>query len=171
MYDWEVEDPVFNTWVRLRQTWEAFQRALELELEVHQTTLPQIDILLILSASKTPLSPTEIANYVFREKHSTSGLLTRMEKAGYVRKSRSSKDQRTVKVRIQPKGEDLLKRAVGSTFGYARQIMVSSLATGEITQLDGLLKKLRDGAAEELGLGVEPLPQKVDKGQMLRRPK
>lgn len=169
MYDWDLGDPVFNAWVRLRQAWEAVAQSLEIELDMYHTTLPQIDILIILSASKAPLTPSEIASYIFRELHSVSGLLTRMEKAGYVRKVRTRKDQRVVKVRMQPKGEELVKKAVGSGFPHARRIMRSSLSEEEVKQLDQLLKKLRNGALQELGLKTRPLPATIDAATMLAR--
>lgn len=169
MYDWDLGDPVFNAWVRLRQAWEAVAQSLEMELDMHQTTLPQIDILIILNASKAPLTPSDIASYTFRELHSVSGLLTRMEKAGYVRKLRSRKDQRVVKIQMQPKGEQLLKKTVGSGFPHARRIMMPSLSEEEIKELDQLLKKLRNGALQELGLKTEPLPDTIQAPTMLGR--
>jgi len=162
MYDWDLGDAVFNAWVRLRQVWEAVKKYSELELEPYQATFPQIDILMILSVSTRPLTPTEIASYVFRELHSVSEFLTRMEKSGYVKKVRSRKDRRVVRVHIQPKGEELLRQTVGSGFPSAYRIMRSYLSEEEIKQLDLLLKKLRDGALQEMGLKAEPLPDILD---------
>lgn len=168
MYDWDLGDPVFNAWVRLRQAWEVMAQSMEMELDSYRTTLPQFDILAILSASKTPLTPSEIASYIFRELQSASGLLTRMEKAGYVKKVRGKKDRRAVKVRIQPKGEELQKRIMESGFPYTHRMVRTSLSEEEIMQLDQLLKKLRDGILEALGLKIEPLPDVIDARGMLR---
>jgi DNA-binding MarR family transcriptional regulator len=162
MYDWELSDPVFNAWLRMRQAWEAMDKALEVELGKHQATLSQIDVLMILSSSRRPLSPGEIASFMFREKHSASALLTRMQRAGYVRKTRSKKDQRVVKIKMQPKGADLLKQAMPSAFGQAHKMLETSLSGEELKHLDGLMKKVRDGALRELGLKAEPLPATID---------
>jgi len=167
MYEWELPDSVFNAWVRLRQAWEVMERLLATELDIYHTTLYQIDILMILSVAKVPLTPSEIASFRFREKHTTSELITRMEKAGYVKKVRGKKDQRSIRIRMQLKGEELLKKAVGSGFAYARRIMKSALSEEEIKQLDQLLKKLRDGALRELALTTEPLPDTLDALAML----
>ena len=167
MYDWETSDSVFNAWVRLRQAWEVMERLLATELDIYHTTLYQIDILMILSVAKVPLTPSEIASFRFREKHTTSELITRMEKAGYVKKVRGKKDQRSIRIRMQLKGEELLKKAVGSGFAYARRIMKSALSEEEIKQLDRLLKKLRDGALRELAVKTEPLPDTLDALAML----
>ncbi len=167
MYEWELPDSIFNAWVRLRQAWEAMERLLATELDMYHTTLYQIDILMILSVAKVPLTPSEIASYRFREKHTTSELITRMEKAGYVKKVRGPKDQRSLKIQMQLRGEELLKQAVGSGFAYARRVMKSVLSDEEIKQLDQLLKKLRNGALQELGLTTEPLPDTLDAMRML----
>jgi hypothetical protein len=84
MYEWDLRDPYLKAWLRVRQAWEALERAMEMELELLPATLSQIDILLILRGSSVPLTPTQIASYIFRAQHSVSGLITRMERAGYV---------------------------------------------------------------------------------------
>jgi len=167
MYDWELADPVFNVWVRMRQAWEALDKAVEVELGKRQTTLSQMDVLVILSNSKRPLTPGEIASYMFREKHSASALLTRMQRAGLVKKTRSKKDQRVVKIKVQPKGEDLLRQAMPASFGQAHRLLKSCLSDQETAQLDGLLKKVRDRALQELGLKAEPLPAVVEVAGLL----
>ncbi len=158
MYDWELPDPVLVAWVRLRQAWEAIYKVMEVELDKRETTLAQIDVLTILSLSKAPLTPGQIASYMFREKHSASALLSRMQRAGYVKKVRSRKDQRVVKIRMQPKGEELLKQALRSGLGQTHKVLRSCLTEGETKQLDGLLKKVRDCSLKELGMRTEPFP-------------
>ena len=162
MHNWETGDPYMTTWVRLRQAAEAAMRAMEIELGKRQTTLAQTDVLLILSMSKVPLSPGEISSYVFREKHSVSALLSRMQRAGYVRKVRSKKDQRVVKIQIQPKGKELLERALPVILGYARDILVARFSDKEIKQFDKYLKGLRDLALRELGTEARPVPPTIE---------
>jgi DNA-binding MarR family transcriptional regulator len=91
-----------------------------------------MDVLLILSMSKNPLSPGEISSYVFREKHSVSALLSRMQRAGYVKKVRSRKDQRVVKIQIQPKGRELLDQAIPVVIGHSREMLASRFSEKEI---------------------------------------
>jgi DNA-binding MarR family transcriptional regulator len=163
VHNWETGDPYMTTWVRLRQAAEAAMRAMEIELGKRQTTLAQTDVLLILSMSKVPLSPGEISSYVFREKHSVSALLSRMQRAGYVRKVRSKKDQRVVKIQIQPKGKELLDRALPVILGYARDILVARFSDKEIKQFDKYLKGLRDVALRELGTEARPVPPTIER--------
>ncbi len=162
MYDWELADPVCNLWIRMRQAWEAMDKTLEVNLGKSDTTLSQIDVLVILSINKGSLTPGEIASFMFREKHSASALLTRMQRAGFVKKTRSKKDQRVVKIKMQPKGEELLRQAMPSGLGQSRRLLRNCLSDSEVQQLDQLLKKVRDCALDELGVKAEPLPAACD---------
>jgi len=161
MYNWEIADPYMTAWVRLRQATEAALKATEIELGKQQTTLAQMDVLLVLSMSGVPMSPGQIASYVFREKHSVSALLSRMQRAGYVKKARSKKDQRVVKIQIQPKGKELLGRAMPVITGYTRDLLAARFSEKEIKQLDRHLKDLRDAALQALGTKVKPFPPPI----------
>ena len=162
MHNWETKDPYLTAWVRLRQASDAALRATEIELGKRQTTLAQMDVLLILSMSKIPLSPGEISAYVFREKHSVSALLSRMQRAGYVKKVRSKKDQRVVKIQIQPKGKELLNQSVAVIVGYARDLLRTRFTEKEIKQFDRSMKALRDLALRELGTEAKRIPVTIE---------
>ncbi len=169
MYDWDMGDSALNTWVRLRQTWEAMISSVESELETYNITLPQLDILLMLAASETSLTPSEIASLTFRELHTVSGLLSRMERVGYVCKIRNTNDRRFVRVMIQPKGQQLLDTVMASRYTGGRRIVKNNLSDDEIGQLDCLLKKLRDGALADLSIKSKPLPRTLRAPAMVRR--
>jgi len=162
VHNWETKDPYLTAWVRLRQASDAALRATEIELGKRQTTLAQMDVLLILSMSKIPLSPGEISAYVFREKHSVSALLSRMQRAGYVKKVRSKKDQRVVKIQIQPKGKELLNQSVAVIVGYARDLLRTRFTEKEIKQFDRSMKALRDLALRELGTEAKRIPATIE---------
>jgi MarR family 2-MHQ and catechol resistance regulon transcriptional repressor len=159
VYDWDKTIPALDVWWRLRQVEHVMERALQWQFDVHGITPPQIDILMILSVSRTPLTPSDIAAYVFRERHSISELLTRMQKAGYVKKVRSKKDKRFVTIRMLPKAKELWRdfTRAGLVY-YSIRIVKSALSEEEIRQLDELLKKLRDNALQELGLTSQAYP-------------
>jgi DNA-binding MarR family transcriptional regulator len=162
VHNWETKDPYMTAWVRLRQASDAAVRVTEIELGKHQTTLAQMDVLLILSMSNVPLSPGEISSYVFREKHSVSALLSRMQRAGYVKKVRSKKDQRVVKIQIQPKGRDLLNQSMPVIVGYARDLLRARFTVKEIKQFDRSMKLLRDLGLRELGTEAKRVPQTIE---------
>jgi len=162
VHNWETRDPYVTAWIRLRQASDAVVRVTEIELNKTGTTLAQLDVLLILSMSRVPLSPGEIAAYVGREKHSTSALLSRMQRAGYVKKVRSKKDQRVVKIQIQPKGIELLNQSAPVIVGYARDLLRSNFSEADMKQLDWYMKTLRDLSLLELGTKAQPLPATIE---------
>jgi DNA-binding MarR family transcriptional regulator len=162
MYDWELSDDALKAWVRLRQASDALERALETGMAKHGVTLAQIDVLGLLSVSKVPVTPSAIASYTFRRVHSASAQLSRMSRAGLVKKTRSKEDQRVIRIKIRPKGEELLKETRQAGVGQARRLLKSCLSDKEIKQLDGLLRKVRDGALQQLDMKAVPLPETVN---------
>jgi len=169
VYDWDLADPALNAISHLRQACEVLGKYTSLELELFQTSVIQLDILMILNASKASMTPSEIASLVFRELHSVSGLLTRMEKAGYIKKSRSREDQRRISVTIQPKGRDLLQRIQESGFARGAGILKSALSDGELSEFDRLLRLVRDASLREIALSSTPLPSTVNARAMVHR--
>jgi len=85
-----------------------------------------------------------------------------MWRAGLVNKARSPRDQRVVRIRMQPKGEEKLKQAAPAAFGQAGELLNSCLSKSELEQLDKLLKKVRDGALSKLGMDAGPLPDMIE---------
>jgi len=162
MYDWEVKDDGLRTWVRLRQAYEALDRLLETNLGRRGATLAQVDVLMILSASKEALTPGEIAKYTFRQQHSASAQLSRMAEAGLVSKERQVYDERVVKINIEPAGQELLKASIPVGPGEASTLLKSCLSGDEMRELDKLLKKVRDCALQQSRMQAEPLPPTID---------
>jgi DNA-binding MarR family transcriptional regulator len=162
MYDWELSDDAIKAWVRLRQAYDAVERMVEVGLDKRNVTLAQVDVLGVLSISKVPLTPGAIASYTFRQPHSASAQLIRMSRAGLVKRTRSKNDWRLVRIRIQPKGEELLKETRQAGLAQARRLLKSALSDEEIKHLDRLLRKVRDRALRELGMKAEPLPETIN---------
>ena len=167
MYDWELSDDALKTWVRLRQAWEAVEKALGRELDRHDATIAQVDVLGVLDASKVSLTPGQLSSYTFREQHSISAQLSRMRKAGLIKKTRSAKDQRVVRINATPKGKDSLEETRQAGLGQARKLLKAALSGQELEQLDKLLKKVRDRALQQLGMEAEPLPNTFDAAKFL----
>jgi len=142
----------------MSQAFEASYKAVESELGRHDTTLAQFNMLLILDHCKSALTPGQLAVYTFREQHSVSAQLSRMRKAGLIKKTRSTKDQRVVTVKITPKGKDLLNRVKPAGLGLAQDMLKSCFSEEELGQLNEQLKKVRDCALARLGKEAQPLP-------------
>jgi DNA-binding MarR family transcriptional regulator len=92
-----------------------------------------------------------------------------MESAGYLKKVRGVGDQRVVKIRMMPRGEELAERLRQAGFVYGSRVMKLSLSAAEVEQLNSLLRKLRDGVLCEIALTTEPLPAILDRPRLDRR--
>jgi len=164
MYNYELTDNALKTWIRLRQASEATEKVLEKDLERHDATTTQVDHLSILDASKVTLTPGQLANYTFRRQHSVSAQLSRMWRAGLVKKTRQTQDQRVVKVGMTAKGKEHLEKTRQAGIGQAHELLASALSDQELAQLDKLVKKVRDKALEKLEQKAEKLPESFDVG-------
>lgn len=159
MHDWNlVNYPYLNTWTLMTEAFNASYRAVEAELERYDATLAQFNMLLVLDHCEVPLTPGQIASYVFREKHSVSAQLSRMRKSGLVTKTRSKKDQRVVRVKISAKGKELLEKIKPAGLGVAQSVLESCFAQKDLEQVNGIMKQVRDSALQKLGKQAEPAP-------------
>lgn len=169
MLQWDFDDLHVNTWVLLQQTWEAISEYLRLQLSELRVSRAQIDILMILCASDGSLTERQLARLRNRTPQSMSILLRRMEEAGYLKRGRSTRDQRMVKVRILPKGLEVANRARQAGFVFGSRMMKAALLENEVGQLGQILTKLRDATLQETATGVEPPPDCVDRPSLLRK--
>jgi len=159
LHDWNLTNyPYLNSWTLMSEAFEASYKAVESELGRHDTTLAQLNMLLILDHCKTSLTPGQLASYTFREQHSVSAQLSRMRKAGLVKKTRSTRDQRVVTVKVTPKGKELLEKTKPAGLGLAQDIVQSCFSKKELEQFDAYMKKVRDCALQRLGKEAKPLP-------------
>ena len=142
-------DRDYELWVLLCQACKAMIRARENKLRPVGITRMQAAVLFIVKAVKVPATPAEISRWLFREPHTVSGLLDRMEKQGLVRKVNDLERKNLIRVEITEKGEEAYRRS--------RELKVipktlSRLSPKERDNLRAYLKTLRDEALQELGL-------------------
>jgi len=99
-----------RAWVRLFQTFNALERARELELGKVGLTTAEAAVLFALKTAKEPTTPAKLARWLYREAHTMSGLLNRMEKDGLVKKSKDLEAKNQIRVSLTEKGEEALRR-------------------------------------------------------------
>ena len=137
----------FELWALLNQACEAMGKARDDELRQFGVTRMQAAILFTLKAVKVPATPAEIARWVFREPHTVSGMLDRMEKRGLVRITKDPARKHLLRIVITEKGEEAYQRS--------RELKpihrsLSCLSAKEHDDLRAYLKMVRDRAMEEL---------------------
>ena len=141
-------------WTLLSQAQHAAIRASETEMR--QLGVPQMhaEVLMIVKSEDGPVTPAEISRSLFREPHTISGLLTRMEKQGLVKRVRDLQRKNLVRIAITDKGERAYRK-IGNV--SAIHSIMSCLSSKEQESLKDALLKLRRKALEELRLR-QPLP-------------
>jgi DNA-binding MarR family transcriptional regulator len=156
MKDRKPRDLNFETWVLLAQTRRAMFRARSKGLLEYGISPRQAALMFMIINLGNKATPSELARHLFREPHSISELVERMEKAGLVRKVGDLEKKNLVRIELTEKGNDIYQRTVSEE--PVHKIM-ASLSEEEHRQLQGLLRKLWDNALEQLGLEKRELFQ------------
>ncbi len=136
----------YKLWVLLHQTRDAIFKARENELRPIGILPMQAAVLFIVKAIKGPATPAEIARWLFREHHTVSGLLNRMEGQGLVRKIKGYNRKNMIKVELTKKGEKAYIRSRELKSVYK---IMSCLSAGEKDNLKNNLAALRNNALRE----------------------
>jgi len=148
MEDLLPKDEDYELWVLLYQAKDAIEIAREKELRPYGISPMQAAVLFIVQAIGDKATPAEISRWMFRQHHSVSGLLNRMEKAGLVKKTKDLDRKNLVRVTLTEKGQqayrDSLKRE-------SLHNIMPSLSKEKRQQLKSYLKELRDTALKEVG--------------------
>jgi len=93
-----------GTLLSILLSFEVLARYLEVELKRYQASLIRFNIMSALFKNGGEMTPSEIAETVFREKNSVTAVINTMERQGVVRREPSADDRRSVKVVITDKG-------------------------------------------------------------------
>ncbi|HUT67044.1 MAG TPA: MarR family transcriptional regulator [Dehalococcoidales bacterium] len=93
-----------GTLLSVLMSFEVLARYLEVELRRFDATLIRFNIMSTLFKNGGEMTPSEIAESVFREKNSITAVINTMERQGVVRREPSTNDRRSVKVVITDKG-------------------------------------------------------------------
>lgn len=148
---WEDED--YKTWVILGRTRDALIRNRMKDLHAHGITIRQSTVLVLLEQLGEKATPAEISRWVFREAHTISDFLKRMERDGLIRRVKDLKRKNMIRVEITEKGHEAAHNAMKME---AIHKIMPVLTEAEHRQLRASLEKLWNRALEELR--IEPRP-------------
>jgi len=117
---------------------------------------PQTQVLFFVQAIDGPVTPAQLSRLLFRQSQSVSGLLTRMEKQGLVKRVKDLDRRNQVRIVMTEKGRQAYNQ---STQRKSIQRIMSSLSKEERRQLKSYLQTLKDKALKELAIVRQrPLP-------------
>lgn len=120
-------------------SFEVLARYLEIELRRHNVTLIKFNIMSTLFKNGGEMTPSEIAESVFREKNSITAAINTLEKEGVVRREPSPDDRRSVRVIITDKGWKEANRLNP----IAQEISREVLSYMDKEQIDNLVETMR----------------------------
>lgn len=143
-----VADEFFYLWVLIAQTRDALLKARERDYARVGITDERAGILFIIDSNGGHATPVEIAREFFRELHSVTALLKRMEDAGLISRHEAPGKSR-FEVRLTEEGRDVLKRA---RLSESDERILSVLTKRERQRLASLLEEVRGRGLEDLGI-------------------
>ncbi len=148
MQDALLMDQDYRLWALLDLARVATYKARERELGKYGISLMESAVLFVIQAN-TGATPAELSRWLLRESHTMSSLVSRMEKAGLVKKVKDLDRKNWIRVAITEKGKEAYQQSA------ERKVLhniMSSLSKEEQQQLESLLRKLLSEALKELSL-------------------
>ena len=142
-------------WALLSQTSNAMSRVADSELSQVGISMMQAAVLVFVKNAKEPVIPAHISRWLFREPHTISQLLMRMEKQGLVKRTKDLDRKNQVRITLTEKGEKAFQKQ-SEMRGIGK--ILSILSPEECNKLGASLKRLRDEAIKELDARPRQLP-------------
>ena len=117
-----VPSPDLGIGYHLRRTYMSLHRRLKTAVAGHGITPDQYVVLWVLDASGD-MTQKEIHERVYSDGNTIAAMLGRMERKGWIRRERHSKDRRARRVRVTPKGQAMRWRIYALTGRVHRQAL------------------------------------------------
>jgi DNA-binding MarR family transcriptional regulator len=132
-----------GTLLSILTSYEVLERYLETELQRQDISLIRFNVMSTLFKNGGEMTPSEIAESVFREKNSITAVINTLEKQGVVRREPSRDDRRSVKVIITDKGWNEANRLNPIAQDLSRQAL-SCLDKERIEELIEMMREVRE---------------------------
>jgi DNA-binding MarR family transcriptional regulator len=138
-----------GTLLSIMMSYEVLARYLEVQLKYHEVSLIRFNIMSTLFKNGGEMTPSEIAENVFREKNSVTAVINTMERQGVVRREPSSEDRRSVKVVITDKGWKEANRLNPVVQELSREAL-SCMDKAQVENLVAVMRTLRESLIPKL---------------------
>ena len=149
-----LEDRNLASWIFMARTRDAIFRNRVKDLEEHHLSARQASVLLVLEELDKKATPAEVSKWTFREPHSVSNFLIRMERDGLIKRIKDLDKKNMIRVEITAKGRDAFHEA--KKMKSVHRVM-AVLSQEEHQQLMAIMQKLWDKALEELRIKNRPI--------------
>ena len=138
-------------WVALYQAYNAVFKVHELALLPQRITMPQLQLLTVLVSAGGVLPSTRIARHMVKEAQTITGLVDRMEAAGWVTRQGDPKDRRKTLVSLTNAGIKKFQESSPVANQVSAEIF-AVLTDGELAGLRVAVEKLRETTLSRLGI-------------------
>lgn len=133
-----------RTWLRLLSCEAAIEQRLRSLFRDHfSVTLPQFDVLSELEYASEPLSMSQLSKKLMVSNGNVTGVVDRLEKVGFVRRSRAEHDRRVQFIQLTNKGRKEFRRMASRHEKWLDQLL-SGLTVSDMRTLQKLLLKTRN---------------------------
>jgi DNA-binding MarR family transcriptional regulator len=143
-----LPDEYFMLWVLVAQTRDAILRARERDYARYGISNERRAVLYMIENHGGRATPVEIARDLFRELHSVTELLKRMEKDDLIVRLKGSGRSKVI-VELTEKGLDVFNQSLHND---TDERIFSALTAKEREQLASLLWKVRTKVLDDLGI-------------------
>jgi DNA-binding MarR family transcriptional regulator len=142
------DDEYFALWILIAQTKDGLLRARERDYARYGISNDRRAVLFVIQNNGGSAAPVEIARSLFRELHSVTEMIKRMEKDGLLIRSKGSGRSR-VEVRLTEKGLDVFNQ---SLHNETDKRIFSVLNKKERDLLASYLWRVRERVLQDLGI-------------------
>lgn len=150
--DFLIEDEAYRLWLLLMQTRRIMFKARKNELFSLDVVADHSAIFFLIHTLGRNAIPAEISRILFREPHTVSAVVSRLEKTGFVRKIKDLQRKNMIRLELTQKGLDAYNRA---TKKETIHNIINTLSSREQKTFALLLEKLQKKALEEIKLKYE----------------
>lgn len=140
-------DEDLKLWVLLHQTRDAAYKVTEKELRASGLSPIEAAILFVVNATNERATPAQISRWLFRESHSVSGLIDRMDKKGLVKRVKDLEKKNLIRISMTDKARRLADSFEGPELIHQT---LAPLSDEQRQQLAASLQTMRDKALEQL---------------------
>ena len=140
-----------SEWLSLYQAYNSLFKVGELALLPLRITMPQLHLLAVLVYAGGVLPSTHIARQMVKEAQTITGLVDRMEAAGWVTRLGDPKDRRKTLVSLTNAGVKKFQESFPVANRVGAEIF-ASLSDEELAGLRAAVEKLRETALSRLGI-------------------
>lgn len=146
-------DEDYRLWLMFVSAHDLMVRYREVELNDIGVTFPQYRVLQILSINEEPLNQADIARQLFREPHSVSSILNRMEEAELIVRKQDPERKNRHLILLTKKGKDIYEKGQKKDFPLR---LFGVLSKEEKEKMQKFLFYLCEASVEKLNNNSRP---------------